>query len=72
MLALKSSVKSISGTKLPALITMLRSLIVPMFIMIVLGLVMTYNNMLTFQMHNLVYHMQSRNMLYFNKNAIKM
>ena len=60
-----------SETKLLALITTLRTVIVPMFIMIVLGLVSTYNNELTFQMHNLAFQMQSRNTLYFNKNAIR-
>ena len=72
MLALESAIKSMSETKLFALITMLRTMIVTMFIMIVLGLVATYNNELTFQMPNLAFQMQSRNTLYFNKNAIRM
>ena len=70
MLVLKSAVKSMSETKLLALITSLRTMIVPMFIMIVLGLAPTYNNELTFQMHNLAFQMRSRNTLSFNKNAI--
>ncbi len=57
MLALKSAVKPMSGTKLLALITMLRVMKVPVITMIVLSLVSTYNNKLTFQM-------QSRNILY--------
>ena len=58
-------------TKLLALISVLRAMIIPMLIMIVLGLVLTYNNTLTSQMPNLEFQMRSRNTLYFNKNAIK-
>ncbi len=66
MLALKSAVKFMSETKLLALITTLRMVIVPMFIMIVLGLAPKYNNELTFQIHNLAFQMPSRNTLSFN------
>ena len=71
MLTLKLAVESMFETKLLALISVLRAMIIPMLIMIVLGLVLTYNNTLTSQMPNLVFQMRSRNTLYFNKNAIK-
>ena len=71
MLALKSAVKFMSETKLLALITTLRTVIALMFVMIVLGLVPTYNEELTFQMPNLPFQMRSRNTLYFNKNAVR-
>ncbi len=71
MFTLKLAVESMFETKLLALISVLRAMIIPMLIMIVLGLVLTYNNTLTSQMPNLVFQMRSRNTLYFNKNAIK-
>ena len=71
MFALNSAVKFMSQTQLLALITTLRTVIVPMFIMIVLGLVPVYNNELTFQMHNLAFQIRSHNTLSFIINAIR-
>ncbi len=71
MLTLKLAVESMFETKLLAPIAMLRTMIIPMLIMIVLGPVLTYNNTLTSQMPNLEFQMRSRNTLHFNKNAIK-
>ena len=65
MLTLKLAVESMFETKLLALISVLRAMIIPMLIMIVLGLVLTYNNTLTSQMPNLEFQMRSRNTLFF-------
>ncbi len=71
MLTLKLAVESMFETKLLALNAMLRTMIIPMFIMIGLGLLLTYNNTLTSQMPNMEFQMQSRDTLHFNKNVIK-
>ena len=71
LLALKSTVKSLSATKLLGMITMLRVMIVCMLIMIVFGLTLTHDIKLTFQIRYLVFQMQSSDTLYFNKSVFK-